>query len=450
MPTSESALFFEAAKCQNARAIVGTLTPEPKGAFSAWAVRGFAFKVIGGIYEAILDYKPLSSDDEGLPLKEGQEVEVIDTSKPRKWRVRTRSSRTGISQEGWVPCCYLEKKEGAVVEEHVAPKDRESYAKREAVVKELVETEEDFSRDMQRVVNNYLKEMENPVMPKELRDQKDVLFSNFKDICDFHNTELIKGVQFNASEPAKLGVTFLRLERDFDKHVKYCEDFPRAQELLASGPLKEYFDDFSARINDDKTLSDHLKLPIQRINDYQLLLKELIKYTARLHEDYSDLQRALDFMQAIPQRASDLQYINAIEGYHGNIHNWGRVIKHTTESEIVDDGEDEATLKVIQKDSSGQDVPITLRAKDIEQKKEWARELQASKVSSEVIEEMQVDDASEHQQEKSSYSRTTSLSESTAVPHPIRLGHLNRRIQEGCHREATVPQGSPRPHLLTE
>ncbi|XP_075733477.1 obscurin isoform X6 [Rhipicephalus microplus] len=418
--------------------------------------------VIGGIYEAILDYKPLSSDDEGLPLKEGQEVEVIDTSKPRKWRVRTRSSRTGISQEGWVPCCYLEKKEGAVVEEHVAPKDRESYAKREAVVKELVETEEDFSRDMQRVVNNYLKEMENPVMPKELRDQKDVLFSNFKDICDFHNTELIKGVQFNASEPAKLGVTFLRLERDFDKHVKYCEDFPRAQELLASGPLKEYFDDFSARINDDKTLSDHLKLPIQRINDYQLLLKELIKYTARLHEDYSDLQRALDFMQAIPQRASDLQYINAIEGYHGNIHNWGRVIKHgsfdvidaknceqlrylflfkgrlcvtevkkiranrniyllknvikTTESEIVDDGEDEATLKVIQKDSSGQDVPITLRAKDIEQKKEWARELQASKVSSEVIEEMQVDDASEHQQEKSSYSRTTSLSESTAVP----------------------------------
>ncbi|XP_037503799.1 obscurin isoform X1 [Rhipicephalus sanguineus] len=418
--------------------------------------------VIGGIYEAILDYKPLSSDDEGLPLKEGQEVEVIDTSKPRKWRVRTRSSRTGISQEGWVPCCYLEKKEGAVVEEHVAPKDRESYAKREAVVKELVETEEDFSRDMQRVVNNYLKEMENPAMPKELRDQKDVLFSNFKDICDFHNTELIKGVQFNASEPAKLGVTFLRLERDFDKHVKYCEDFPRAQELLASGPLKEYFDDFSAKINDDKTLSDHLKLPIQRINDYQLLLKELIKYTARLHEDFSDLQRALDFMQAIPQRASDLQYINAIEGYHGNIHNWGRVIKHgwfdvtdaknreqlrylflfkgrlcitevkkiranrniylvknvikTTESEIVDDGEDDTTLKVIQKDSSGQDVPITLRAKDIEQKKEWARELEASRVSSEVIEEMQVDDTSEHQQEKSSYSRTTSLSESTAVP----------------------------------
>ncbi|CAN8024150.1 unnamed protein product [Ixodes persulcatus] len=86
---------------------------------------------IGGIFEAILDYKPISSDDEGIPLKEGQEVEVIDTSKPRKWRVRTRSSTTGITQEGWVPSCYLEKKEGAVVVEQVSPKDKESQVKRE-------------------------------------------------------------------------------------------------------------------------------------------------------------------------------------------------------------------------------------------------------------------------------------------------------------------------------
>ncbi|XP_040072551.1 obscurin isoform X2 [Ixodes scapularis] len=399
---------------------------------------------IGGIFEAILDYKPISSDDEGIPLKEGQEVEVIDTSKPRKWRVRTRSSTTGITQEGWVPSCYLEKKEGAVVVEQVSPKDKESQVKREAVVKELVETEEDFSRDMQRVVNTYLKEMESPSMPKELKEQKDVLFSNFKDISDFHNTELIKGVQYNASEPAKLGVTFLRLERDFDKHVKYCEDFPRAQDLLASGPMKEYFDEFSKSINDDKCLSDHLKLPIQRINDYQLLLKELIKYTARLHEDFSDLQRALDFMQAIPQRASDLQYINAIEGYHGNIHNWGRVMKHTTESEIVDTGDEDVTLKILQRDASGEDVPITLRAKDKEQKREWAEELHASTIASEVVEEMQCEDTSiaERLQDKSAYSHTGSLSESTAVPvspEPPSSSLPKTEILEGfeAYKEAT-------------
>lgn len=34
-----------------------------------------------------------------------------------------------------------------------------------------------------------------------------------------------------------------------------------------------YFQDHSRLIDDDKLLADHLKLPIQRLNDYQLLLK---------------------------------------------------------------------------------------------------------------------------------------------------------------------------------
>lgn len=33
------------------------------------------------------------------------------------------------------------------------------------------------------------------------------------------------------------------------------------------------FQELSQTLRDDKTLSEHLKLPIQRINDYQLLLK---------------------------------------------------------------------------------------------------------------------------------------------------------------------------------
>jgi len=33
------------------------------------------------------------------------------------------------------------------------------------------------------------------------------------------------------------------------------------------------FQEHSQQLGDDKSLSEHLKLPIQRINDYQLLLK---------------------------------------------------------------------------------------------------------------------------------------------------------------------------------
>jgi len=36
--------------------------------------------------------------------------------------------------------------------------------------------------------------------------------------------------------------TFLRLERDFDKHVVYCQNEPLAQDYLTSSPdAKKYF-----------------------------------------------------------------------------------------------------------------------------------------------------------------------------------------------------------------
>ena len=39
-----------------------------------------------------------------------------------------------------------------------------------------------------------------------------------------------------------IGKTFLRLERDFDKHVKYCRDAPVAQEFLASNDaIRDFF-----------------------------------------------------------------------------------------------------------------------------------------------------------------------------------------------------------------
>lgn len=64
------------------------------------------------------------------------------------------------------------------------------------------------------------------------------------------------------------------MERDFDKHVKYVEHEHKAQQLLKDEPeLREYLEKFSKKIGDEKTIQEHLKLPLQRINDYQLILK---------------------------------------------------------------------------------------------------------------------------------------------------------------------------------
>lgn len=52
----------------------------------------------------------------------------------------------------------------------------------------------------------------------------------------------MEGVRYYANEPHLLGKAFLRLERDFDKHVSYCMDEPQAQVFLDNcDDAHEYF-----------------------------------------------------------------------------------------------------------------------------------------------------------------------------------------------------------------
>lgn len=57
-----------------------------------------------------------------------------------------------------------------------------------AVVRELIETEEEFGRDLLQVVDNYIKTVENTKPPKIVTDNKELIFGNFKQIAQFHNT----------------------------------------------------------------------------------------------------------------------------------------------------------------------------------------------------------------------------------------------------------------------
>ncbi|XP_024880175.1 obscurin isoform X3 [Temnothorax curvispinosus] len=240
--------------------------------------------------------------------------------------------RTSDGRQGWLPSSIL--MQTALSEETSSmSRPEDSHYRREAVVKELIETEEEFGRDVQLVVERYLKPLDNPGVPRAVRDNKEIIFTNLKQIADFHNTSfgrvLIEGVKYYADQPRMLGRTFLRLERDFDKHVAYCRDEPAAQEFLQTNDeVREYFEELSQTLGDDKSISEHLKLPIQRINDYQLLLKELVKYSTRLGENCDDLQKALELMLGIPHRATDNKFISNIEGYKGNIHKLGRLLTH--------------------------------------------------------------------------------------------------------------------------
>nr|XP_019933189.2 obscurin isoform X5 [Aedes albopictus] len=245
-----------------------------------------------------------------------------------KWKVRIFDGDDN-AKAGWIPVSVLDimHTDQAVF----GDKANDASYRREAVVRELIETEEEFGRDLQLVVDNYIKFIDNPdnKIPRQIRDHKDDIFNNFKQIADFHNTVLIEGVKYYANNPKMIGKTFLRLERDFDKHVRYCRDAPLGQEFLAANDaVRDFFMELSITLDDDKSLSEHLKLPIQRINDYKLLFKELLKYSTALGENVTDLQKALELMLSVPSRAANNRYLESIEGFRGNLQKLGRVLAH--------------------------------------------------------------------------------------------------------------------------
>lgn len=56
------------------------------------------------------------------------------------------------------------------------------------VLGELVETEEEFGQDIQEVVERYFNPLESNDAPRIVRDNKDLIFNNLKQISQFHNT----------------------------------------------------------------------------------------------------------------------------------------------------------------------------------------------------------------------------------------------------------------------
>ncbi len=63
---------------------------------------------------------------------------------------------------------------------------------------------------------------------------------------------------------------------------------------------------------------------------YELHLQDLIAHSRELREDTKDLQKAHEFMLALPQRLTDSKFIENLSGYKGNIHKLGRLLRHVS------------------------------------------------------------------------------------------------------------------------
>uniref|UniRef100_A0A131YF12 Triple functional domain protein n=1 Tax=Rhipicephalus appendiculatus TaxID=34631 RepID=A0A131YF12_RHIAP len=273
-------------------------------------------------------FKPQQTPDFTIDPAEPDEKalagEAEDTSKEKQALItQDDDSETTTSQE--------DPHEGSL--ETTVPDGRErekSLQKRSFVLKELVDTEKQYVTDLGYVVEGYIAVMQSGEvpMPEDLKNGKDkIIFGNIEAIYEWHRDLFLAELEKCLEEPERLGLLFRRYERRLNMYVVYCQNKPKS-EYIVSEYIDTYFEEIRQKLGHKLQLPDLLIKPVQRIMKYQLLLKDILKYTerAQLHKEAEDLRKAVHIMHVVPKAANDMMNVGRLQGFDGKITAQGKLL----------------------------------------------------------------------------------------------------------------------------
>ncbi|XP_008582606.1 PREDICTED: proto-oncogene DBL isoform X7 [Galeopterus variegatus] len=244
-------------------------------------------------------------------------------SRPEKktWRQNQSNLKIEVAHDCW------EKRSSG--QSSSLDNDNSLDALKNHVLNELIQTERVYVQELFTVLLGYRAEMDNPemfdLMPPLLRNKKDILFGNMAEIYEFHNSIFMGSLENCTDAPERVGPCFLERKDDFQMYAKYCQNKPRSEAIWKKYSECAFFQECRRKLKHRLGLDSYLLKPVQRITKYQLLLKELLKYSKDC-EGSAQLKEALDSMLDLLKSVNDSMHQNAINGYIGNINELGRMI----------------------------------------------------------------------------------------------------------------------------
>ncbi|XP_056152655.1 proto-oncogene DBL [Lampris incognitus] len=197
------------------------------------------------------------------------------------------------------------------------------------VMRELIETERVYVEELLSVLLGYRAEMDNPALsglfPPILRSKRDILFGNMPEIYNFHSRMFLQDLEGCLETPEAVGACFLERKENFKMYECYCQNKPRSEALWRQFSDCAFFQECQKKLEHKLGLDSYLLKPVQRLTKYQLLLKELLKYSTGC-SGTSDLQEALSAMLDLLKSVNDSMHQIAITGYEGELCELGRVL----------------------------------------------------------------------------------------------------------------------------
>uniref|UniRef100_UPI0009B37A6A obscurin n=1 Tax=Monopterus albus TaxID=43700 RepID=UPI0009B37A6A len=278
------------------------------------------------MYVARADCNPNSGHKDSFILKEGQFVEVLDSVHPDKWLVRTKPTKTNPARQGWVCPAYLEKKRKETFPQFRAPQEDldgvgpiEEYRRAfSQLVQGLIDGEEEFVREMKMFISYQLNYLDSSChVPVNILTQKEIIFRNIKDILFLHERSILPGLRDCATDD-DVAMHLLKHAEDFEKYLHYMVGQAQAEACITDKATQQYFKELTESGKPDALDMDvvtFLQRPVERIQTYQALLKELIKNKAKSGQSCCLLEDAFSMVSCLPWRSGNLDQVSHIENY---------------------------------------------------------------------------------------------------------------------------------------
>ncbi|XP_078141769.1 obscurin [Centroberyx gerrardi] len=284
------------------------------------------------MYVARADCSPNSGNKESFVLKEGQYVEVLDSVHPDKWLVRTKPTKTNPARQGWVCPAYLEKKRKETFPPMRAPQEEldgigstgEEYRRTlSQLIQGLIDGEEEFVKEMKVFNSHHLHHLETShQVPINILNQKETIFRNIRDIVVLHERSILPSLSECATDD-DVAMHLIKHTEDFEKYLHYMVGQTQAEACVTDKAIQQYFKVFKkpestesgnleAPVMDVLTF---LQRPVERIQTYQALLKELIKNKAKSGQSCCLLEDAFSMVSCLPWRSDNMHQVSLIENY---------------------------------------------------------------------------------------------------------------------------------------
>lgn len=194
------------------------------------------------------------------------------------------------------------------------------------IFQEMIDTERDYVKSLQYIMDNYLVEMDNPVLLPSLKGKKNILFGNIERIHDFHKRYFLQELEACKGRFLDIGSCFLKWERQFYLYALYNKNKPRSDQLL-SDHGNVYFRARQTELGDKLDLGSFLIKPVQRMGKYSLLLRDMIKALGVGHPKIAELKAAEGMVKYQLRHGNDLLALDSLRGYDMNVKDQGRLLR---------------------------------------------------------------------------------------------------------------------------